>query len=75
MRDEVGEIDADEDDERELDEPFQRVNRVGVHRRAALSESLAAEASRLRRDSAVYFVGLSLTIMARELPQFGTGSV
>ena len=81
MRDDEGEIDADEDDERELKEPLQRVDRVGVHRRATLTETdspkKAAEASAKPASAAGchYFVGLSLTIMARELPQFGTGSV
>jgi hypothetical protein len=81
MRDDEGQIDADEDDERELKEPLRRVDRVGVHRRASLtstdSPKKAAEVSTTPVSAARwhYFVGLSLTIMAREFPQFGTGSV
>ena len=49
VRDDERQIDADEDDERELKEPLPRVDRVGVHRRASVtgidSPRKAAEAS------------------------------
>ena len=61
VRDDVGQVDADEHHKQELEKPLRKVLRVETHWR------------RLAPDPQLF--GFNFTNMARELAQFGTGSV